>query len=145
MRRFFLAGPILAASLALACSSQSPEEELVDSARPAISWVATLRMTGEQWIANRVPKSFVRSTVAAARNDLGKTLDDAAKSTAPAAARLPLQRLLHEARAEGFGLRKAAEAGDRPAAARQVEQLKALQVQLVSWQRQAGGQPGGTP
>jgi hypothetical protein len=134
-----------ALSLGLACSSQSPEEKLADAARPAISWVATLRMTGEQWIANSVPKSFVQSTVAAARDDLGKTLDDAAKSTAPAAARIPLQRLLHEARALGFGLRKAVEAGDRPAAARQVERLEALQGRLAAWQRQAGGQTDGAP
>lgn len=128
-----------ALSLCLACSSQSPEAKLVDAARPALSWVATLRMTGEQWIANSVPKSFVQSTVAAARDDLGKTVDDIAKSTARATVRLPLQRLLHEARAEGFGLRKAVEAGDRTAAARRVEGLKALQVQLAAWQRQAAG------
>jgi hypothetical protein len=127
-----------ALSLCLACSSQSPEAALVDAARPALSWVATLQMTGEKWIDNSIPKSFVQSTVAAARDDLGKTVDDVAKSTARSTVRLPLQRLLHAARIDGFGLRKAVEAGDRTEAARQVERLKALQVQFAAWQRQAG-------
>jgi hypothetical protein len=128
-----------ALSLGIACASQSPEQKLADDARPAISWVATLGMTGERWIANSVPKSFVQSTVAEARKDLGQTVDDAAKSKARADARIPLQRMLHEARAAGSGLEKAADAGDRTGAARQVELLKGLQVQLDQWQRQTGG------
>jgi hypothetical protein len=131
----------VAASLLLACAAQSPDETLLDAARPALSWVATLRMTGEQWIANSVPKSFVQATVAAARKDLLDVAEEAGKSKARPQARLPLQRLMHEARAVGFGLQRAVEAGDRPGAARQVEQLEALQERLAAWQRQEGGAP----
>ncbi|HEY0557962.1 MAG TPA: hypothetical protein VGG20_27175 [Thermoanaerobaculia bacterium] len=141
MRKIFSAGLILAlaASLAFACSRQSPEEKLLDTARPAVSWFATLRMTGERWIANSVPKSFVKSTVGEARKDLGKVADAAGKSPVPAGEKLPLLALMREGRAVGLGLQKAAEAGDRPGAARQVAQLVALQERIAAWQRQLGG------
>jgi hypothetical protein len=143
MRNLFPPGLTLAVavSLLLACAAPSPDEKLLDTARPAASWVATLRMTGEQWIANRVPKSFVQATVAAARKDLLDAAEDAAKSPAHPEARLPLQSLLHEARAAGSGLQRAVEAGDRPAAARAVEQLKTLQDRFAAWRRQEGGAP----
>jgi hypothetical protein len=146
MRNFFPPGLTLAvaAGLLLACAQQSPEEKLLDAARPAASWLATLRMTGEQWIANSVPKSFVKATVAEARTDLGKVAEEAGKSPARPEARLPLQQLMREARAVGLGLERAVEAGDRPGAARQVAQVAALQERIAAWQRQLG-QPGGTP
>jgi hypothetical protein len=128
----------LAASLLLACSASSPEEKLLDAAKPAVSWVATLRMTGEQWSANSIPAAFVKATVDEARNDLAKVVDEAGKSPARPEVKLPLQRLLHEARAAGFGLGRAVEAGDRPGVARQVGRLAALQGELAAWQaRQA--------
>jgi hypothetical protein len=138
MRNFFPSGLTLAvaASLLLACAAQSPDEKLLDAARPAASWLATLRMTGEQWIANSVPKSFVTSTVAAARKDLLDVAEEAGKSPARPEARLPLQRLMHEARAAGSGLQHAVEAGDRPAAARTVERIRGLQERIAAWQRQ---------
>jgi hypothetical protein len=135
----------VAASLLLACSSQSPEEKLVDTARPAASWIATLRMAGEEWIANSVPKSFVQSTIDEARNDLGKAADEAEKSPARSAVKLPLQRLMHEARAAGSGLEKAVEAGDRPGVARQVGRIAALQGELAAWQERQERQEGGKP
>jgi hypothetical protein len=132
----------VAASLLLACSSQSPEEKLLDTAKPAASWVATLRMVGEEWIANSVPESFVKSTVGEARKDLGKVADEAGKSSARPEVKLPLQRLMHEARAAGSGLEKAVEAGDRPGVTRQVGRIAALQGELAAWQaRQEGGKP----
>jgi 3-hydroxyisobutyrate dehydrogenase-like beta-hydroxyacid dehydrogenase len=141
MRNFFSAGFVLAlaTSLALACTRQSPEEKLLDTAKPAVSWLATLRMTGERWIANSVPKSFVKSTVSEARKDLGKVADETEKSKAPAAERFPLLQLMREGRAAGLGLQKAAEAGDRPGAARQLAQLESLQERIAAWQRQLGG------
>lgn len=153
MRNFFSQGaPLLggialalAASLALACSSQSPEEKLADAARPAASWLATLRWTGEQWIANSVPKSFVKSTVAEARNDLGKAAEEAEKSPARPEVKLPFQRLMHAARAAGFGLEKAVAAGDRPGVARQVGRIAALQGELAAWQARQTPQTTGAP
>ena len=104
----------LAAGLCLACASKSPQEKLLDAARPAASWIATLRMTGERWNANSVPASFVRATVDKARDELGGVAEEAEKSPVPAAVKLPLQRLMTEARAAGAEPR-AGRGGGRPA------------------------------
>jgi len=132
----------LAAGLCLACASKSPQEKLLDAARPAASWIATLRMTGERWNANSVPASFVEATVDKARDELAGVAEEAGKSPIPPEARLPLQRLMTEARAAGSGLERAVKAGDRPAVARQVDRLAALAGELAAWQaKQEGGPP----
>src|SRR5581483_6385852 len=92
LRPFVRTALAVAAGLCLACSSQSPEEKLLDTAQTATSWVATLRMTGEQWTANSVPTSFVETTVEAAREDLKKEADDAASSKAPPEVRDPFRQ-----------------------------------------------------
>ncbi|MFL6260973.1 MAG: hypothetical protein ACJ76Y_14800 [Thermoanaerobaculia bacterium] len=127
------------AGLCLACSSQSPEEKLLDQAKTAASWIATLRMTGEQWGANSVPTSFVETTVKAARSDLEKEADDAAKSKAPPEVRDLFRQIVTEAEAAGKRLGQAAEANDRPGAAREVGRLAALQGQIEALQKQNGG------
>ena len=139
--RNFLPALVLATGALLACQSQSPEEELVQQARPAGSWLATLRWTGEQWAANSVPESFVRTTSAEAGKDLDKLADAAKKSKARPEVRQPLQGLLGEGKAAGDALEKAVEADDRPGVARQVARLAALQARFNAWQQQ--GQGGG--
>lgn len=129
-----------AAGLCLACSSQSPKEKLLDTAQTASSWLATLRMTGEQWGANSVPTSFVETTVKAARSELETEADDAAKSKAPPELRDPFRRIVTEAKDVGKRLSQAAEENDRPGAAREVGRLAALQEQLAALQKQNGGE-----
>jgi hypothetical protein len=129
----------VAAGLCLACSPQSPEEKILDTAQTAISWVATLRMTGEQWAANSVPTSFVATTVKAARADLEQEADDAAKSKAAPDVRDPFRQIVTEARVVGKRLSQAAEENDRPAAAREVARLAALQASLEALRKQHGG------
>ena len=124
----------LIASLCFACASKSPEEKLLDAAGPAASWIATLRMTGERWNANSVPASFVKATTAKARDELGSVAEEAERSPVRPEVRLPLRRLMAEARAAGSGLGRAVEAGDRPAVARQVDRLAALAGELAAWQ-----------
>jgi len=132
----------LAAGLCLACASKSPQEKLLDAAKPAASWIATLRMTGERWNANSVPASFVKATVGKARDELASVAEEAEKSPVPPEVRIPLQRLMTEARAAGSGLERAVEAGDRPAVARQVDRLATLAGELAAWQaKQDGGPP----
>ncbi len=128
-----------AAGLCLACSAQSPEEKLLDTAPTAISWIATLKMTGEQWAANSVPTSFVSTTVKAAREDLEKEADDAANSKAPAEVRDPFHQIVTAAEAAGTRLSRAAEANDRPEAAREVGRLAVLQAALETLRKQHGG------
>jgi hypothetical protein len=139
--RNLLPALVLATGALLACQSQSPEEELVQQARPAGSWLATLRWTGEQWAANSVPESFVRTTSAEAGKDLDKLADAARTSKARPEVRQPLQGILGEGKAAGEALEKAVEADNRPGVARQVAQLAALQARFNAWQQQ--GQGGG--
>jgi len=127
----------LAMSALLACQSKSPEEEILQQAQPAGSWIATLRFAGEQWIANRVPASFVESTADAARDELDKMAQEAGKSPARPEIRLPLQRLATEARSAGTGLSRAVDKGDRPGAARQVARLVTIQQELAAWRKGA--------
>ncbi|HEY4594515.1 MAG TPA: hypothetical protein VIJ61_19000 [Thermoanaerobaculia bacterium] len=129
-----------AAGLCLACSSQSPTEKLLDTAQTASSWIATLRMTGEQWAANSVPTSFVETTVKAARSELEQEADDAAKSEAPPGVRDPFRRIVTEAGDVGKKLSQAAEENDRAGAAREVGRLAALQEQLAALRKQNGGE-----
>jgi hypothetical protein len=143
MRSFYFPGlrPLVRTALAavaglyLACSSQSPEEKLLDQAKTASSWIATLRMTGEQWEANSVPTSFVETTGKAARSELEKEADDAAKSKARPELRVPFHQIVTEAEAAGKRLSQAAEANDRPGAAREVGRLAALQGRLEALQK----------
>lgn len=128
----------VAAALLAACRHQTPEQDLLDKADPAGSWIATLQMTGEKWIANSVPTSFVKTTWQAAREDLQQTTEDAADSKAPPQVRDPFLRLIAETRAAGFGLLQAAEAGDRSAASRQAARLAGLKKQLEAWKKSVG-------
>lgn len=128
------------AGLCLACSSQSPKEKLLDTAQTASSWIATLRMTGEQWGANSVPTSFVEATVRAARSELEKEAEDAKKSEAPPEVRDPFRQIVTEAKDVGKRLSQAAEANDRPGAAREVGRLVALQERLEALRKQNGGE-----
>jgi hypothetical protein len=127
-----------AAALLAACRHQTPEQELVDKADPAGSWISTLQMTGEKWVANSVPTSFVKTTWQAAREDLEQTAQDAARSKARPEVRDPLRRLVAETRAAGFGLLHATEANDRSEAARQASRLAVLRKQFESWKKSVG-------
>jgi hypothetical protein len=127
----------LATSALLGCQSKSPEEEILQQAQPAGSWIATLRFAGEQWIANRVPASFVESTAEAASDELDKAVQEAGKSPVRPEIRLPLQRLMTDTRSAGAGLERAVDAGDRPGAARQVARLATLQQELAAWRKGA--------
>jgi hypothetical protein len=128
-----------AAGLCLACSSRSPKEKLLDTAQTASSWIATLRMAGEQWGANSVPTSFVETTVKAARSELETEADDAAKSEAPPEVRDPFRQIVTEAKDVSKRLSQAAEENDRSGAAREVGRLAALQERLAALQKQNGG------
>jgi len=130
----------VAAGLWLACSQQSPEEKLLDQAKTASSWIATLRMTGEQWEANSVPTSFVGTTVKAAREELKKEADDAARSKARPELRDPFRQIVTEAEAVSKRLSQAAGENDRPEVAREVGRLVALQERLAALQKQNGGE-----
>jgi len=130
---------VAAAGLWLACSSQSPEEKLLDAVKPVPSWIATLRMTGERWDANSVPTSFVHTTVKAARKEFEKEAEEATRSKARPELRIPLHQVMTEAAAAADGLGRAAEANDRPGVAREVGRLAALQGELAALRKRNGG------
>jgi hypothetical protein len=128
----------VAAALLAGCRHPSPEQELLDKADPAGSWIATLQLTGEKWIANSVPTSFVKTTWQAAREDLKQTAQDAAHSRARPEVRDPLRRLIAETQGSGFSLRQATETNDRPEAARQASRLAVLGKQFEEWKKSVG-------
>lgn len=117
----------IAAVALLACQQKSPEEELLSKVEPAGSWVSTLEMVGQKWAANSVPTSFVRNSVSAARKEFEKVTKEAAKSEARPDLRAAVRGLVFEAQAAGEGLRRAVEANDRGAVARETSRLTALQ------------------
>jgi hypothetical protein len=129
---------LVAAILCAACRHQSPEQDLLDKADPAGSWIATLQMTGEKWTANSVPTSFVKTTWQAAREDLQQAAQDAAQSKARPEVRDSLRQLISETRAAGFSLLQATEVNNRPEAARQAGRLAALGKQFEAWKKSVG-------
>jgi 3-hydroxyisobutyrate dehydrogenase-like beta-hydroxyacid dehydrogenase len=137
--RSLLSALALVAALLAACGSQSPAEDLADKARPAGSWLGTLRFAGEQWMGNRVPEAFVTDTFKEAAKDLDDIADAAKESEAPAPLRAELRSLVSEGKAAGGELQRAAQGGDHPGAAAQVARLAALQTRFDAWQKQAGG------
>ena len=128
---------VFAAVLA-ACQHKSPEQELLDKADAVGSWIATLQMAGEKWLANSVPTSFVKSTCKEAGRDLDQAAGEAAKSQARPEVRDPLRQLISQAQAAGASLRRAAAANDRPGAAREAGRLAALERQLEAWKQGVG-------
>lgn len=132
-------GTIFVAAVLLAsCRHQSPEQDLLDKAAPAASWISTLQMTGEKWTANSVPTSFVTTTCQAADEDLGQTADAAAESKARPEVRDPLRLLISQIRTSEARLRHAATADDRQEAASQSQRLAALRREFEAWKKSVG-------
>jgi hypothetical protein len=129
---------LISAVLLAACQHKSPEEELLDKADAVDSWIATLQMAGEKWLANSVPTSFVKSTCKEADKDLDQAADEAAKSQARPEVRDPLRQSISQARAAGANLRRAVAANDRPGAAREAGRLAALGRRFEEWKRRVG-------
>jgi hypothetical protein len=63
--RRLLALALLLLACSVACSGGTTEAE-------RRSWSATLHFTAEQWLDNRVPRSFVRSTCESAKKAVPK-------------------------------------------------------------------------
>ena len=102
MRRHF----ILLLLLIAACSQPTADE--------ASSWIATLQFTGEQWLANSVPTSFVRATIDSADKALARVSDPKVAAE------------VSEARAAGQSMRQAIDKNDRIAVANLVKRFKAM-------------------
>ncbi|HEX4966284.1 MAG TPA: hypothetical protein VF173_36080 [Thermoanaerobaculia bacterium] len=134
-----LPGAILLATALLGCRHPSPEDELAGRARLAASWAASLQMLGEKWLANSVPTTFVRDTCAAAGDDLAQADEDAAKSQAAPAQKDRLRQSIALARTAAKALKRDAEDGDRPGAAREVQRLADLKSTLTALARE--GEP----
>jgi hypothetical protein len=124
---------------ALSCRQTSPDQKLVESLGPSASWVRSLQMIGEKWLANSVPENFVRTAVAAADKDFQKAEKGAAASRADQALRSRIVRDLHEARAITATLRAGARANDRRIAERAIRRVPALSRELDSLERQYKG------
>jgi hypothetical protein len=126
---------LVAAALFASCRHKSPEQELLDKADPAGSWIATLQMAGEKWGANSVPASFVKTTCEAADEDLDQAGQETAKSKARPEVRDPLHQLISLTRVADANLYQAVAANDRPEAARQAGRLAALRQRFEAWKK----------
>jgi hypothetical protein len=120
------------ATVLFACQKQSPEQKLLKSSEPVVSWLATLRMTGEKWAANSAPSRFVRSTAQAADDSFEQAERDAERSKANPALREPFHRLFADSRSACDELRRAAVANDRAAALPIAQRLASLQAELAA-------------
>ena len=114
MRRCQLVCAIL---LIAACGHKTPDQKLLEAADPAASWSATLQMTAETWLANSVPRSFVRATVDAANKAFDQTSREVAHSHARQEFRAAIRGQLDVAEAAAGDLKKAIENNDRNAVA----------------------------
>ena len=133
-------GTMAFATILFSCQKQSPDEELLKSAEPVASWLATLQMASEKWAANSAPSRFVRSTVQAADDSFEQAERDAERSKANPAIREPFRRLFADSRSACDELRRAAVADDRAAALPMTRRLAALQAELAAL-RKARGKP----
>jgi hypothetical protein len=137
--------PILILAALWGCSSKSPEEELLDAAKPLGSWVATLQWTAEAWTANRVPTSFARNVVDAAKDNLRKTAEATAKAPAGKDQKAPFLAGIREAQAAAAGLLRAVERADRAAVTSQAKRLADLGKRVEALRRQLGDKTGEPP
>lgn len=133
-RRVWIAGLALLAALLFACQHKQPEEELLKKIEPVGSWLASLQMAGEKWLANSVPSAFLKNTVAAARKELDSAAEEIAKSPARPEVRDPLRRLVTEATAANTGLERAVEINDRKGVARHTGRLAELHATFEALQ-----------
>src|SRR5436309_5678 len=121
---------ILVLLLLAACSHKTPEQKLLDDVDPAASWVATLQLAGEKWLADSVPTSFVRGCVGGAEKEFDKTSKAIGKSPARPALRDKIRRQIEIARAAAGHLKEAVEKNDRLAVADSVKQFAAAHAAL---------------
>src|SRR5437867_4944466 len=116
--------------LIAACSHKTPEQKLLDDVDPAASWVATLQLAGEKWLADSVPTSFVRGCVGGAEKEFDKTSKAIGKSPARPALRDKIRRQIEIARAAAGHLKEAVQKNDRLAVADSVKQFAAAHAAL---------------
>jgi hypothetical protein len=119
-----------------ACGHKTPEQKLLDTIDPADSWIATLQLTGEKWLANSVPTRFVRSTVDAAKKDfekVGKALD---QSDAPRPMILTVRHQLEVATAAAGDVSQAVQKNDRRTVEMSVRRFAAAHAALQQLQNQ---------
>jgi len=120
----------------LACSHKTADQQLIDAADPAASWMATLQLTGEKWLDNSVPSSFVRATIGAAQKAFDKTSGTIAQSQARKELRDEIKRELETARAAAGDLQQAIEKNDRRTATGAVRRFAEASAALQRLQQQ---------
>jgi hypothetical protein len=76
MRALWLIGVVLFCCIG---GCQKPLEVIEEARKSADSWRATLQMTLQQWIDDRVPARYVKQIFEAAQKELGKELPDVEK------------------------------------------------------------------
>ena len=125
---------LLVLTLALACCTRSPVDQLKSELQTVTSWTATARMVGEARLKGSVPRAYTAQTLLAAE----ETLQDEARTIqgqqAEGAAELQAALL---ARTQSVGLvigqmRAAVEGSDKQALGQLLKQLDAEEQAIKS-------------
>ncbi|HEY8133609.1 MAG TPA: hypothetical protein VII12_17155 [Thermoanaerobaculia bacterium] len=119
-----------------ACSHKTAEQKLLEDVDPTASWVATLQLAGEKWLANSVPTSFVRGCVGGAEKEFDKTSKTIGKSPARRNLRDEISAQIEIARAAAGHLKEAVEKNDRLAVADSVKRFAASSAALHRLEQQ---------
>ena len=130
---------ICIALFAAACTQKTAEENLLEDVGPAISWVATLKFAGEDWMSGKVPAFFVRLCVEDAQKAFDKAAKNVDQSVARKALRDELRHQIESSHAASEQLREAVEKNDRQAAARSVDQISSASTALQILQQKESG------
>lgn len=124
-----------------ACSQKSPEEQLVKSVAPAASWVPTLQMVAEKWVANSVPSTFVGDSAGAALKEFDKAQQSLQSSEAQRDLRMRVRRDLQQGKDFALALQRAAGDDDPKAIAPAIRTLPPVKNDFEALRKQYGGGP----
>jgi hypothetical protein len=114
----------------VACQHKSPDDKVKDTAKTAASWAASLSFGGHQWVANSVPKRYIRTAADAAKKGLDKSEQDVAGSEASKVLRNRIGHDIAEAERLVTELDDAVEKSDRSRASAAATQLDRIAKDL---------------
>jgi hypothetical protein len=130
----------LLALILIGCSNQSKSDKLVKELEAISSWTATAQMVGETWTQGTVPQTYAKQTLAKTRQELAK---EAQMLSQPELARQQpqLPKRIRQLEQIVQQMTIAIEQNNKPAIARQIQQLNATQQQLDELAKVQGERP----
>ena len=134
-----LASLLLVLKLLVACSSQSPAEEITKEIQTVLSWAATAHMVGGAWARGAVPTAYAQQTLDKTQKQLAEETDTLSHLSADSKQRHTVLEHLQSLKSTVGQMSKSVEQKDYSAIALQLQQLATEQQQLNTLAH-AGGQ-----